>query len=215
MSVQRRPAPRFRLLPAIALAAGSLLAAASPASALTIGQLSTGSDSPCAADMDWVQPTVTSGTAYAVPARYHRIVDWRTGALGYPNQSLTFKVFRPAGAAYTYKVVAHDGPRRIQEGQLNKFKVDIKARPGDLIGLHTVTDRYKCDFLAQETEYTRSGNLADGKIGGPFSASSGYRLNVAAKVGTGKRATALNKCKKKHSAEARKKCKKRAQKQPV
>ena len=171
--------------------------------------------------MDWVQPTVTSGTPYVVPAGYHRILNWRTKAGSYPNQSLTFKVFRPAGAAFTYKVIAHDGPRRIHENdnggpyELNTFKVGIKVRPGDLVGLHTVTDHYKCDFLASDSDYTRRGNLADGKVGGPFGAGPGYRLNVAAKVGTGKRAAALNKCKKKQSAEARRKCKKQAKKLPV
>ena len=166
-----------------------------------------------------MQPTVTSGSPYVVPAGYHKIVKWSVQDGVWGNQRLGFKVFRPVGPAFTYRVVAHAGPHRLHKSSLSvpridTFRANIKVRPGDLIGVHTVTEHFKCDFLAQDTDYTRLGDLADGATGGPFGPDPGYRLNISAKVITGQRAAALKRCERKRGG-ARQKCLKRAQLLPL
>jgi hypothetical protein len=130
---------------------------------------------------------------------------------------MEFKVFRPTGAHGGYSVVGHDGPKDLVPGTTNTFPVNIPVKPGDLLGLHTTTTG-PCDSNGGSTDTVDSlfGDLGDAGSG-MFTPNERSLLNVSAVVTTsgGGRAAALKKCKKKHSAKARRKCKRKAKRLPV
>jgi hypothetical protein len=217
-----------RILFVAAFAVG-VAASASPAGAsTTIGQLAPNGFTSygCAAPEDLVQPTVTSGTAYAVPSGGATITSWSTHADSTAGVMFTFKVFRPAGGS-NFTVVAHDGPHAIAPNMTDTFPVNIAVQPGDLIGYHNLTSSSPCAFAGgSDPMLYLGGDIQDGTTGGPFNSSSGWRLNLTAEVSgpivspTGQRAAALASCKKRarkhHWAHKRlKKCKKRAKLLPV
>ena len=178
-----------RTIGAAAFLAALLLAASlSPASAsVLIGQVG----APTAADAcdisDNLQPTVTSGTSYVVPA-VGTITSWshsaRSGTLGGPVAKM--KVFRPLGGP-TYQVVGGDGPRPLSPGLLNTFATSVSVVPGDVIGLwvpmRPADDAIGCSFSVPGDSFLRrSGDLADGQSGA-FAANASTlnrRVNVAA-----------------------------------
>ena len=92
------------------------------------------------------------------------------------------KVFRPAGGN-DYSVVGHDGPRTLSANSLNTFSTSFPVKPGDFVGLYTVTNSTPCIYTATGENYLyRSGNLADGAKG-TFSSSGAapdFRLNISA-----------------------------------
>jgi hypothetical protein len=164
-----------------------MLAVASPAAAATtIGQLGTGSTTPCnSSNLDVVQPTVTSGNSYVVPAGGGLITQWSTRTGGDLNRSLEMKVFRRIGDPAKYQVVGHDGPHVLNPGMVNSFPVTIPVHPGDVLGLNTIdaTDfNSSCAFeVPGETPFYRVGDLADGDSG-DFTADVDLRLNITAVV---------------------------------
>jgi hypothetical protein len=214
-------------LAAVGFAVAALAATTAPAPAATIGQLAPAgfTSGVCGLDIDWIQPTVTSGTTYVVPSGFSRITSWSTNATSGGGQNLTFKVFRPV-SGLSYMAVAHDGPHPLTASSVNTFPVNITVQPGDLIGFHTPSPSSltACDYqLGGDADYTFVGDLADGGAPGTFFSDPGYRLNLAAEVGnppvlptaTGQQAAALKKCKKKHSRKKRRKCRKKAKLLPV
>jgi hypothetical protein len=198
-------------------------AGASPASALTLGETGT-SDAMCDSNADRLQPSVSSGNSYVVPANVMSgtITSWSTQANAVGG-SLEMKVYRHANGA-TYTVVAHDGPHTLAGGTLNTFTVSVPVKAGDVLGVSTPVgpNNAGCTFaVAGDNSYLyHAGNLADGESG-DFDrtlALPDRRLNVSAELSgivTGERAAALKKCKKKHSAKKRKKCRKKAKSLPV
>ena len=119
-------------LAALPLAAGSSPAGAS----VTIGQTgpTTGT---CASGYDWVQPTVTSGNAYVVPATVATgtVTSWSTHANA-NGGTLTMKVFRQV-SGLTYMAVGHDDPRPLTPSVLNTFTgINVPVKAGDVLGLH-------------------------------------------------------------------------------
>lgn len=209
----------------MAAIAPALSSAATP---VTIGQLApTGFSSyGCAAPEDLVQPTVSSGTPYAVPSGGATITSWSIHADSTAGVMLTFKVFRPAGGS-NFMVVARDGPHPIAPSTTDTFPVDIAVQPGDLIGYHNVTSGSPCAFSGGgDPLLYLGGDIADGATGGPFNNSSGWRLNLTAEVmgptmiPTGQRAAALKICKKrakKHNWPHKRlrKCKRKARLLPL
>src|SRR5262249_26558571 len=148
--------------------AASLLALAfgvTPAGAsVTIGQLASAPPmTACApAARDRVQPTVSSGNTYVVPAT-GTITSWSHNFAD-ADQSLTMKVFRPV-AESTYVVVGHDGPHPLTDGALNTFTTSIPVKPGDVLGLNSSASGINaCPFFFAlgEQHRSRAGNLADG-----------------------------------------------------
>ena len=174
-----------RLVIGAAMAVAQLAAMASPAgAAVSIGQLPTGSPSTfCVSPVmqDYLQPTVTSGSTYVVPAN-GTITSWSHSANTSASQMLTFKVFRQV-AGLTYMAVGHDGPRPLTSGTVNTFSgLSIPVRAGDVIGLHKPAPAPACIFGVPGDSYiARNGNLSDGQQG-DFAPSSDSRVNIAATV---------------------------------
>src|SRR5262245_39970937 len=129
---------------ALAVLATTLAASASPASAaVTIGQVAPVTPPvDCAGTtVDLVQPTVTSGTGYVVPAIPPAsalvISSWSHNAAVGAGEALTLKVFRKVADPATYQAVGHDGPRPLTPATLNTFETSIPVQPGDVIGNFT------------------------------------------------------------------------------
>jgi hypothetical protein len=169
------------------LVAFLLVGAAQAAASITLGQLDPGVPSTeCSGNdpTDELQPTVTSGNSYVVPAS-GTITSWSNKTAVDPGQQLTFKVYRPNGGSI-YTVVGHDGPRLLTSSTVNTFSTSIPVVAGDIIGLHhgdTVTES-TCNFAATDTFFERDGNLADGQFGDFHDYGPGvccyYRLNLTA-----------------------------------
>jgi hypothetical protein len=186
-------------------------AAASSASAVTIGQVSPVADEGCLGGYDWVQGATVGSLSYAVPSGGKAITSWSTKAGPTAGKTMEFKVFRPTGAHGGYTVVGHDGPRNLTVDSTNTFPVNIPVKPGDLLGLHNpTTGACNSNGLSGDTDEAAFGDLADG-ASGMFNPDERQRLNVSAVVTTtgGGSAAALKKCKKKHGKK-RKKCLKKA-----
>src|SRR5262245_12910841 len=175
---------------ASSLAALSLIATASPASASeTIGRLAPTPATSCVnTTFDFIEPTVTTGTGYMVPAlpgvNALMISSWSHNAAPAPaTGALTFKVFRKTADPATYTVVGHDGPRDLTAGALNPFQANIQVQPGDVIGINSaVPAATACTFFDMtETPFARAGNLGDGESG-PFLPLDEKDVNVSAVV---------------------------------
>ena len=184
--------PLRRSIVSASLTAIATLSAAPPASAaVTIGQLApAGTLSQSTFVTDRLQPTVTSGNSYVVPAiaPNEAITSWSFNATGAdPGQMMTMKVFRKVAEPATYRVVGHDGPRPISPG-LNTFPANVPVQPGDVLGtgqpVHVQTAAW---FNAPGDSHLfllnggPGGNLADGEQA-PFNPFSDARVNVSATV---------------------------------
>jgi hypothetical protein len=214
MSSILKPKPRISGTSKTALALGAslliLAAAASSASAATIGQVSPSTDLACQAGFDWVQAASAGNPSYEVPSGGKTITSWSTNAWTNAGEKMEFKVFRPTGAHGGYSVVGHDGPRDLAPGTTNTFPVNIPVKPGDLLGLHTTTTG-PCDSngASMDTVDSLFGDLGDAGSG-TFTPNERSLLNVSAVVTTSGGGT--KKCKKKHTRSAqsaKKKCKKK------
>jgi hypothetical protein len=170
---------------ATALAALALWAMASSAGAsVTIGQTQ---DTPgsCSPDYDWVQPTVSAGNTYVVPATVvtGTITGWSSFANSFGG-TMTMKVFRHVSGS-TYMVVGHDGPRTQTPSILNTFSgFSIPVKAGDVLGVHTDSGFPRCvfDITGDAVWYDPSqSNLADGEQGN-FQPDVEDRLNLTAVV---------------------------------
>jgi hypothetical protein len=189
---------------------------------VTIGQLAPAPAPACVFNVEFVQPTVTSGTAYVVPVGANRITSWRTNATGGNGQGMTFKVYRPVSTAPdTFQVVGRSGPFLLQPNAINTFPADLPVQPGDVIGVHIPVfsaSNVACAFNTPgDSNRYHDGDLAIG-ASAAFTNNNNSRVNAEAEVTyvpTGERAAALKKCKKKKSSKSRKKCKKKAKQLPL
>jgi hypothetical protein len=175
--------------------AGSLIALAlivlapTASASVTIGRLAPAPSVSCVGSTtDWLEPTVTTGTGYVVPAEPPastlEINSWSHNAAPSPAVgALTLKVFRKVGAPATYKVIGHDGPRNLTAGTLNQFNTHIPVQPGDVIGINSAQPAATaCNFFdAAENPLVRVGNLADNESG-DFGFQSEKDVNVSAVV---------------------------------
>lgn len=182
------------LLLCASLTAAALVATGAPAAgSVTIGQLAPGSPPTSAlcggSSNDFLQPTVTSGTPYVVPALPPAgaltITSWSTNASADAGQRWAMKIFRPI-AGSTYVVVGHDS-RVLNPGALNTFATNVPVRPGDVLGLNendgTSAAATACDFSVPGESYPfRTGNLADGESGAFDGLQLNFRLNITAVV---------------------------------
>lgn len=164
---------------------GALLTGPSPAAAsVTIGQVGV----PAGCELsDNIQPTVTSGSSYVVPA-VGTITSWshRAGTAVFSNPQAKMKVFRPLGGS-AYQVVGSDGPRPLSPNILHTFATSIPVMPGDVLGLwvpdRAADDSVGCSFSAPGDSFLRrSGDLADGQSGAFATSTStlNRRVNVSA-----------------------------------
>ncbi len=179
----------MKRLSAICLAGLLALASASAAAAsTTIGQLAPdgGSGTTCTGGpYDFLQPPVTAGNTYVVPAGGDVITSWSTNAIAGFGQMLKMKVYRKVSDPMTYKVVGHDGPRPLTPSKLNTFAVSIAVQPGDVLGLNSANSGSvvnECAFTAPGQTYDfLLGDLGDG-MSGAFMSGSNARLNITAVV---------------------------------
>jgi hypothetical protein len=145
------------------LAALSLTVVASPAGAsVTIGQTADPNAGNCDAGVEFVPLGATSGNPYVVPGN-GTITSW-TAQAGGDGGELTMKVFRKLADPARFQVVGHAGPQRLTPGGTagNTFPANVRVRPGDLLGLHTVTFS-PCSFKDPGGRLAVfSGDLADG-----------------------------------------------------
>jgi hypothetical protein len=178
--------PLKRLAVALFLAALTLAASASPAGAsVTIGQTQQPLNANfCGAGFDWVQPTVTSGNPYVVPASVATgtINSWSSHANLFGG-TLTMKVFRKVADPARYIAVGHDGPHAQNLGVLNTFAgISIPVKAGDVLGLHAGTGNPGCLLIVPgDSAYNHFADLADGQSG-DFQPAVNNRLNVTAVV---------------------------------
>jgi Ca2+-binding RTX toxin-like protein len=177
-----------RTLSAAVMAVLWVTASASPAgAAVTIGQVAPTTPAvDCGENQDLLQPTVTSGNAYIVPAGTGAITSWSTNADADADQMLTMKVFRKIGDPATYQVVGHDGPHPLSPS-LNTFPASVAVMPGDVLGLHVPSNPSlgspSCRFSASGDTYLfKGGNLADGLSDVFAPGIANFRLNVSAVV---------------------------------
>jgi hypothetical protein len=175
---RRRFFQRFALTASVTALA--LIVSASPAAAsVTIGQLADPNAGNCDAGVDFVQLGVTSGNQYAVPGN-GTITSWTVQGGGDRGQ-LTLKIFRKLADPARFQVVGHAGPQTRTPGgtAANTFPANIRVRPGDLLGLHTVTAT-PCAFKDPGGRpATFSGDLADGEAA-EFGPQTEFDLDVQA-----------------------------------
>ena len=179
---------RLSILLAVA-ALGTAAEATAANASETIGRLApTPAVSCTGSTSDWLEPTVTTGPGYVVPAlpgvNALAISSWSHNAAPAPaTGALTFKVFRKIADPATYLVVGADGPRDLTAGAVNTFASDIPAQPGDVIGINSsMPASTACNFFdATENPLVRSGNLAVGESGA-FASQSEKDVNVSAGV---------------------------------
>jgi hypothetical protein len=183
-------------LTTILVTALGLVAPGGASATTTIGQLAPGNSPPAMCidsdtNLEKIQPTVSSGTPYVVPAQGAVISSWSTKAAADANQHLTFKVWRKVGDPATYQVVGVDGPRTLTPSALNTFPVNIAVQPGDLIGLHkplpTTDGNSACIFDAPGSNVLEPTNYGNAGVGQSvsFDAANPFpdlKLNLSAVV---------------------------------
>lgn len=162
------------------LAALSLAASGSSATAsVTIGQLVPAAEG-CASNNDWAQLSVGSGTSYVVPGN-GTITSWSHSAGAGVGQTMTMKIWRQVVAGTTYTAVGHDGPRALAPSAINTFSANIPVRAGDILGFHSGALAPAACLSAitpGDTLLGRGGDAADGEPADftPFS----RHLNITA-----------------------------------
>jgi hypothetical protein len=168
-----------------ALAVLGLLGNASSAAALvTIGQTQETAEN-CTAGFDWVQPTVTSGNPYVVPAGTPTgtITSWSSQA-NLHGGAMTMKVFRHVTGT-TYRVIGHDGPRPMTASVINTFSgFSIPVQAGDVLGASAGAGLPACIFDATGDAVWLDPlrqDLADGGQAA-FQPQANNRLNLIAVV---------------------------------
>jgi hypothetical protein len=175
-----------RTIPVAVVAALALMASASPAgAAVTIGQTATPTTF-CANDADRLQPTVTSGNSYVVPATVATgtITSWSTEALAGAGRRLGLKIYRSLGGA-TYQVVGQAGPHDLTGGVLNTFQASVPVKAGDILGttVEPAGGQPGCNFVVPgDTYLTRTGNLPIGASGDFAPGAADRRQNISAVV---------------------------------
>jgi hypothetical protein len=165
----------------------ALVSPSSSHASTTIGQLAT--ENPPTANcsvmaFDVLQPTVTAGTTYVVPAGGTLITSWSTNAAAGVGQTLEMKVFRQVAAPVTYRVIGHDGPHTLTPGTVNTFPTNVPVQPGDVLGLQTASSAMTACLSSalDDSDFARSGDLADGASGDFIPNSDFGRVNVTASV---------------------------------
>jgi hypothetical protein len=176
-----------RTMPVVIVVALALAVSASTAGAsVTIGQTGTPTTT-CVPNTDRLQPTVTSGNSYVVPATVATgtIVSWSTEALAGAGQRLALKVYRSLGGP-TYQVVGQAGPHDLTGGVLNTFQASVPVRAGDILGTSVEPAPIAnpgCNFpVTGENYLTRTGNLAVGASGDFVAGTPNRRQNISAVV---------------------------------
>ncbi len=168
-----------------------LMVGAAPALAKTtvIGQLAPKPASAavgCPAGQDWdvLDPAVTSGRKYVIPAGYGTLTSWSTRANSNSGQTLELNVYRRVSGS-TFQVVGQSGPFPLTANKVNTFHTNLPVSPGDIIGLGSPapSGETACSWkVTSGGDLELQQNLADLQSG-TFTSYSGYRDNVTAVIG--------------------------------
>ena len=210
----------------MALIVGSLLLFVGEAAAgtATVGQDFEAGNVICGSVTD-LQTSVSSGNSYTVAAA-GAITSWsfHNGIDVLPD--LKLKVARPqSGGGYLFVGEAAAGTQNLHA--LNTYPANIPVQAGDIIGIFVGSPFGHCGtFSLGDTFDQFTGDPPLNTPVSPDTSGSLVRFPVSATVttpdtvpappgNTGERAAALKKCKKKRSAKARKRCRKKAKLLPV
>jgi hypothetical protein len=190
----------------------------------TVGQDFEAGNVICGSQTD-LQTSVSSGNSYTVAAA-GVITSWsfHNGIDVLPD--LKLKVARPqSGGGYLFVGEAAAGTQNLHA--LNTYPANIAVQAGDIIGIFVGSPFGHCGtFSPGDTFDQFSGDPPLNTPVSPDTSGSLVRFPVSATVttpdtvpappgNTGQRAAALKKCKKKRSAKARKRCRKKAKLLPV
>jgi hypothetical protein len=156
------------------------LSGSSASAAVSVGQLAPGALFGCNPNREQLQPTVTSGTSYVMPAS-GTITTWSNRTDSAHSGLLSLRIYRKVGDPATYQLVGSDGPRQMESNTLNTiFGLSIPVKLGDVLGLRNTDVHTACSFPAPGESYlVQTGNLAVGESG-TFNPASNARLNVSA-----------------------------------
>jgi hypothetical protein len=167
-------------------------ATASPAGAVTIGQLAPDGATflICTSDTDRVPLTIASGNSYVVPSTggvtEWTLTSWSHNATSGDGQQLTMKVFRKVGEPLRYMAVGHDGPRPLVPSTLNTFQTSMQVKAGDVLGSNgesPVASGCRWSTGDPGDSYTQIiPSLADGQSGDGSGNQFNIRLNVSAEI---------------------------------
>jgi hypothetical protein len=215
---------RAGFLMALIVASFLLFVGEAAAGTATVGQDFEAGNVICGSQTD-LQTSVSSGNSYTVAAAgvitswsFHNGIDVLA--------DLKLKVARPQSAGgYLFVGEAAAGTQNLHA--LNTFPANIPVQAGDIIGIFVGSGR--CGTFTSNSGDTFDQFSGDPPLNTPISpdtSGSLVRYPVSATVttpdtvpappgNTGQRAAALKKCKKKRSAKARKRCRKKAKLLPV
>jgi len=163
----------FALVPATASAATSL-GQTSPPSSCDGGTF------------EGVQIATGNPPSYAVPAGGGVITSWSQLASPALTQSAKLKLWRPTGAALTFRVVGASDLRALSPSVLNTFPTRIPVQSGDLVGLGWTApvgpSQVGCQFSTSSPGDQFGGHPGDTPTGGEtsFGSGSNFRINVSA-----------------------------------
>ena len=132
----------------------TLLAVAVPAQAtVTVGQIAVPTNT-CASPVDRVQPTVTTGNSYVVPAN-GTITSWSTMTATNGGQ-IKLKIFRPiSGMTNSFSVVGQTDPQTLVLNTTNTFPANIAVKAGDLVGMNSFSGTPDCGTMVTGESYLR------------------------------------------------------------
>jgi hypothetical protein len=211
---------------ALSVAVFGLLAVPAARGATTLGQIG-GSGACGSAGYSEIQVSTGASPTYVVPAD-GTITSWSAAGNSDTDDVLMLKIFRRTSTPDSYLVVGQSTPQALAANVDNgPFPTSIAVRAGDLLGVKMVAGSAPpCIFNTGTTGDTVQEVLPDNSGVGDVVTATGQfnvrRANISATwepppapSATGQRAAALRKCKKKKSASARRKCRKRARKLPV
>lgn len=165
-----------------------VVSAPSAGAAVTIGQLGTPPGATCDVLVDRVQPTVTSGASYVLPStggvQDWTITSWSSSPPATPaTTAWKMKIFRQVTGA-TFTAVAQDGPRNLTGGVLNTFQTNVRAKPGDILGVNVIANATPCSFVQPGDSYLRTvglgSDLANGASAAFGTTVANRRLNITA-----------------------------------
>jgi VCBS repeat-containing protein len=183
MKIQKRSRALRLVLGGSLLALWATVGASPAAASVVVGQVAPTTPTPtCAAPVDRVQPTVTTGPSYLIPTN-GTITSWSTNA-GASAGELKLKVFHLVTGT-TYQAVAQDGPRALTINTLNTFSANVPVKAGDLIGLNSFSGTPNCSFVSTGNTYLRTlatSDLANGQSADFPTPVADRLLNISAVV---------------------------------
>ncbi len=195
------------------------MVSASAQAATTLGQ--TGPPGTCSDGFGQVQDAGGSAPGYTVPV--DGMITSFSAASDSGSHQVKLLVLQPVSGT-TYNVVAKSNAGTFTTAGVQTFSTQLPVKAGQVIG----DWGYICGVgTSNAADHFHYFGGADPTLGAPQAFSTagptGARANLSATLEpsmaaagpTGEQAAALKKCKRKHSAKARRKCRRKAKRLPV